>query len=232
MQGSYLIYGNESKNRLKKVFELLEAHNITEDSNTPDLLVVELEDKNSIGIEKARDITKFLSTKPFSGNNKAVIINDAHRLTEQAQNALLKLLEEPPSYALIFLNTNRENDLLDTVISRCQKILVRTDEKLGSEIDTDNYDKNQADEVKSNKSENIITFQEISGKDIKGRFESIEILAKLDRMELCKLLTQWIKQARKSGSYNSIEKIIKLKSDLETSNLNLKLGLEWLCLNL
>ncbi len=75
-----------------------------------------------IGIDISRQIQSFLSTTPLSQPQKLVIINFAHNLTHQAQNALLKTLEEPPSYAQIILLANNTAKILPTILSRCQII--------------------------------------------------------------------------------------------------------------
>jgi DNA polymerase III gamma/tau subunit len=87
-------------------------------TNNPDLKVIK--PKNSIGIEQIRELQKFLSRKPYQYENQITIILNADKLTIQAQNALLKTLEEPPAHSLIFLTTNNKNKLLPTIISRCQ----------------------------------------------------------------------------------------------------------------
>lgn len=76
----------------------------------------------SIGIEEIKKIQKKLFLKPVNSQQKAVIIEDAHLLTPEAQNALLKVLEEPPANTLIFLNTENKEMLLPTIHSRCKVI--------------------------------------------------------------------------------------------------------------
>lgn len=78
--------------------------------------------KDKIGISSARKIKKFLQTKPYQNTHKIIYINNSHLLTPQAQNSLLKTLEEPPDNSLIFLITTNIDKLLSTVISRCQII--------------------------------------------------------------------------------------------------------------
>lgn len=76
----------------------------------------------SIGIEDVKQMQKKIFLKPIKSKNKAVVIEEAHLLTPEAQNALLKVLEEPPANTLILLNTNTKEALLPTIISRCQVI--------------------------------------------------------------------------------------------------------------
>lgn len=79
-------------------------------------------EKDSIGIEKTRDFQKLLSIRPVAHPIKVGIIHDAESLTIEAQNSLLKFLEEPPDNVFIFLSASNDHSLLPTVISRCQII--------------------------------------------------------------------------------------------------------------
>lgn len=87
--------------------------------NHPDIIRVTHE-KVSIGIDDIRiQVNNDIQIKPYSSPYKIYIIDEAEKLTEQAQNALLKTIEEPPSYAVIMLLTNNINSLLQTILSRC-----------------------------------------------------------------------------------------------------------------
>jgi len=85
--------------------------------NHPDVLTVKTE-KQSIGIDEIRKIQKELYKSPYQSDNKIIIIDDAHLLTVQAQNALLKSLEEPPSYVIFILLSQSLQNILPTVLSR------------------------------------------------------------------------------------------------------------------
>jgi len=74
----------------------------------------------SIGIEDIKQMQKKIFLKPIKSEFKAVIIDDAQLLTIEAQNALLKVLEEPPAHTLIILSTDTKETILPTIISRCQ----------------------------------------------------------------------------------------------------------------
>lgn len=86
----------------------------------PDYL--EIDGKEGIKIEQVRDLIYKLSLKPYSGKYKVVVIDQAENFTDEAANALLKLLEEPTSGTLIILITSNPNRLPKTIISRTQKI--------------------------------------------------------------------------------------------------------------
>ena len=90
-------------------------------SNNPDYNVIDL-DENSIKIEQIRLMNSKIYEKPIISNKKVYIINNAEAMTKEAQNCLLKTLEEPPEYAVIIIIGTNENMLLNTIRSRCVKI--------------------------------------------------------------------------------------------------------------
>ncbi len=90
----------------------------------PDARWIEPESKSRrIRIEVLREqVLPFVGRTSFSGGWKAVVLLDADRMTDQAANAFLKALEEPPPRTLLLLTTERPQDLLPTVSSRCQRM--------------------------------------------------------------------------------------------------------------
>lgn len=92
-----------------------------ENNNNPDFTIIDTEEKN-IKIEQIRYIEQKISEKPITSNRKVYIINNSDTMTREAQNCLLKTLEEPPEYATIILIASNENKLLNTIRSRCIKV--------------------------------------------------------------------------------------------------------------
>lgn len=86
-----------------------------------DTLVIE-PDPLSIGIDHIKQAIIYATKQPLKHHRKSIIIHQAHTLTVEAQNALLKLLEEPPSYLDILLIAVSKHTLADTVLSRCHII--------------------------------------------------------------------------------------------------------------
>jgi DNA polymerase-3 subunit delta' len=76
------------------------------------------EEKNPYGIDVSRQIIKFLSSTPSISRKKAVLIDNAHLLTEEAQNSLLKIIEEPPENSVIILVSHRPTQIFETILSR------------------------------------------------------------------------------------------------------------------
>ena len=86
----------------------------------PDIIRVTHEKPNTISTDDIRDqVNSDVGIKPYRSPYKIYLINEAEKMTPQAQNALLKTLEEPPAYAVILLLTSNINALLPTILSRC-----------------------------------------------------------------------------------------------------------------
>ena len=91
-----------------------------ETGNQPDIIWVGHEKPDGISVEEIRtQIVNDISLKPYSSMYKIYIVPDAQLMNSQAQNALLKTLEEPPEYAVIMLLTNNVNKFLPTILRRC-----------------------------------------------------------------------------------------------------------------
>ncbi len=88
--------------------------------NQPDIIKIVHEKPNTISVDDIRiQINNDIAIKPYSSPYKIYIVNEAEKMSTQAQNALLKTLEEPPAYAVILLLTTNVNAMLQTILSRC-----------------------------------------------------------------------------------------------------------------
>ncbi len=85
--------------------------------NNPDFFVMEAEGA-SISVDEVRRMQQDISVRPLYSGKKVYLIIDADKMTVQAQNCLLKTLEEPPGYAVIILTASNSNSLLETIRSR------------------------------------------------------------------------------------------------------------------
>ena len=94
--------------------------------NQPDIIYVQHEKPALISVDEIRkQVNNDIAIKPYSSARKIYIIDEAEKMNAQAQNALLKTLEEPPSYATIMLLTTNVEALLQTIRSRCVTLTIK-----------------------------------------------------------------------------------------------------------
>ena len=89
--------------------------------NHPDFYLIN-ENGENIKVDTIRNLTEKVIEKPIISNKKVYIINDCEKMTKEAQNCLLKTLEEPPEFVVIMLISSNENLILNTIKSRCMSI--------------------------------------------------------------------------------------------------------------
>ena len=88
--------------------------------NQPDIIYVRHEKPNTISVDDIRtQVNNDIVIKPYSSRYKIYMIDEAEKMNEQAQNALLKTIEEPPAYAILILLTTNAAAFLPTILSRC-----------------------------------------------------------------------------------------------------------------
>lgn len=162
--------------------------------NQPDIIWVRHEKPTSIGVEEVRtQLVGDILIKPYSSPYKIYIIDEAEKLTVQAQNVLLKTVEEPPAYAVIIFLTANAESLLPTILSRCILLNMRP----VSEDVIRSYLKDKAG-VLEDKAELCTAFsQGILGKALKLaqsesfdaiRNHAVVLLKNIENMELSELL--------------------------------------------
>ncbi len=253
MKGSILIYGGTTALRHARVSTLLTNLELTADEVNPDMLVITPEGvSNTISIDKIRELIKYIGQLPYINRNKCVIINSADRLTTQAQNALLKTLEETPSYATIILETKNLKALLPTVVSRCQKINAAETSQSREGVDgtelgagharansyTDSTDAyaNSISESQLAKMLSMTLGQRLSYAAELAKEESEALSELLDTMvrDLQQQIARNIvvEKAQQAANAHNAHLILQVKNDLENTNINTKLALEYLVLNL
>lgn len=97
-----------------------------ESENQPDIIRVFHEKPNSIGVEEIREqLCNDIQIRPYSSPYKIYLVDEAEKMTVQAQNALLKTIEEPPAYGIILLLTTNSEAFLPTILSRCVTLKLR-----------------------------------------------------------------------------------------------------------
>lgn len=99
--------------------------------NHPDFYLIN-EEGETIKVDSMREVTEKVIEKPIVSRKKVYIINDCDRMTKEAQNCLLKTLEEPPEFVVMILISSNENIILNTIKSRCMSLKFRNieDEEL------------------------------------------------------------------------------------------------------
>ncbi len=169
------------------------------------------EDKNSIGIKEVNDISGWVYQK--SENLRSVLINNAEKLTEEAQNSLLKIIEEPPQNILIILITLNPDLLLYTIKSRCLTINLSVQGEKNTELI-----KEAEIFLKSNYLERSLIIDRMSKED-KSREELedflLELLKILSKIDIEK--TEFVKKA-----YIGIRRGTNVKLTLDYLNINLE----------
>ncbi len=90
-------------------------------ANGTSLNMIEMDAASNRGIEKIRELINEVDYRPVSGKYKVYIIDEAHNLTNEAFNALLKTIEEPPEHVIFILATTEAHQIIPTIMSRCQR---------------------------------------------------------------------------------------------------------------
>ena len=276
---AYLFSGPESvgKFTLAKLFanSVISGRNIfrnntsllmAKEKDELDLIIIEPEIEEKKGIKKEKDIKiekikearKDLILYPYNGKKKILIVNDAHKMTVSAQNALLKILEEPNETSIIILITHNDSEILPTIKSRCQKIkfFLADAEEMGK-ISGDSRNNNLIDfamgrpglalKMKENKEELNLKkkdFEELIKFSSAGINERLNLAEKMSAnvAEAVKKFEFWtwiirreiIKRGLSKGffSYKTIEKIEKTLETIKNTNANARLAIENLFLEI
>ena len=121
MLSSIIITGGNGKSRVGEALKIRQKYiHYSSFQNDPDTYI--LDEEKKISINAVRHLQIWLQKKPYQALKKIVLIKKAENLTIPAQNAFLKILEEPPKNSIIILTTQNINLLLSTITSRCQII--------------------------------------------------------------------------------------------------------------
>ncbi len=225
--------------------------------SNPDILNI-LPIDGSITIEQVRKARKFLSWGSYFGSKKVLIIDNAHMMTVEAQNALLKVLEEPNASSVLILISNQPDMLLDTIQSRCQKVEFKAH---GEDVFTKVF----VDQKLSNLQKEFLfefchgsvglLYKLLEKGALQDMKKKIEVLTKLqlsplyermllvkkladeEREDLQKMVLYWIlymhtRLKSEIGLYSIIENIQELYDTIMYSQFNMQTALERFSLNL
>lgn len=130
---SYLIVGSQNQTAIE---EVAKRYKVDLNKTSPDITFIKPEKtlrdgrQGSISIDQVREMKREIYQKPVSTRFKIVLIESAEKLTREAQNSLLKVLEEPPPHAIIILDAKNKANLLPTIVSRSTIIRANTQKTL------------------------------------------------------------------------------------------------------
>jgi DNA polymerase III delta prime subunit len=182
----------------------------------------------SIGIERIKKLQQRLYLKPLKSLQKACVINDAQLLTTEAQNAMLKFLEEPPDNTIIFLTASTKEALLPTILSRCQVIELLTANNLSEKEGEELYE--QIERLRSLTVSDSLQMAETIAKNKDEALLWLENIIITMRTKL--LLTVEEGSRGKEWYVFTIRQFQKTYETVKTTNTNLRLTLEHLFLSL
>ena len=221
-----------------------------ESGNHPDIIRVTHEKPDSIGVDEIRSqLVDDMGIKPYSSPYKVYLVDEAEKLTVQAQNALLKTMEEPPWYGVVILLTTNGDKLLPTIRSRC--IFLKTQSQKPGEVFLADEDRLRVlSLIHSVKDLNITQMAE-GAKELKDRKLPLAQLMDLIRLwfrdllvwkstgEMSRLLlseeVMYYREQADRYSWQAIENILNEISETEKrilSNVNYELALELLFLSI
>jgi DNA polymerase III delta prime subunit len=175
--------------------------------NHPDVLYFPAESK--LGMEQARIIKDHFTMRPYQAKGRVLIIEDISNITLDAQNALLKTLEEPPEEALILMGATSVDNLLPTVLSRCEVVTLNSKDSDLSHLYQD--------------------VQKLQSYSLEDRFEYVEKLK--DKEALLRALIQYFHQSLRSDTAKADIKFLKellLAEEWAKQNVNIRGILEYL----
>ncbi len=197
------------------VFSILQRDLNFDIKANPDFLMIENE---SFSIDNARDFGKWAIGKPLLGESKVSLIV-TKSITHEAQNALLKILEEPSLGTYIFIKLESQGGLLPTFLSRV-RILSVEDEDFENNISNENENKNNADKFLR--------------ADIRGKFSLIQSLSKkVDKTDMKELIKDLEKISYENytkdiSKAKAMKNMLKAKIFATSRGSSPKILLEWL----
>ena len=211
-----LLISPDLEERVEEINKTLRSHLGSGVLNHPDVLYFSADSK--LGIAEARKIKEHFSLKPYSAKGRAVVMENASNLTIEAQNALLKTLEEPPAEAILILGAPSDVKFLPTILSRCEIVRLKH-----TNSERSKYQSKYAEDIGR-----LIT----SSKE--ERFEYVEKLK--DRQEFLKALVLYFHQNlvsqaphMSSGEANFLKELLTAEQWAE-ANVNIRAILEYLML--
>jgi len=230
---SFLVIAKTPHKRREYIDAFCKERNI----NTFDITVIEKEEtKQSLGIDDIKRMQKKIFLKPVRSKTKAVILEDSQLLTIEAQNAMLKMLEEPPEHTIIILAADSEESLLPTIHSRCQIIRLKEEIRTLSEKDEQEI-KQFIENLNRLTIPQTLKLAEILAKDKQEAIKWIENVILMSREQLLHTMVLVSDERSVSGinpeqARNIIKAFQNLHTLLKTTNVNPRFAIEHTLLTL
>src|SRR3989344_8254921 len=212
---SFLISSKDRDEAFKKAVYLCSKNKI----NKIDIDSINFE--KSVGIEEVRGVQEKIYLKPIKSKTKAIILKAYNGLTIEAQNALLKILEEPPNNTIILLLTETVSQVLPTILSRCKNIAI--DDK------REKFSKKERDQI-------IEAISSLSSSGIGKRLKLAQDFGK-SREEAIVWIEKMIEEINEDTAFeqNKIKILQKMQETytiIKTTNVNQRFALENLFLSI
>ena len=171
--------------------------------NHPDFYYIGLKDESSIKIETIRKMQSKVQELPIVSKKKVYVIDDSEYMTKEAQNCLLKTIEEPPEFVTVILITSNENQILNTIKSRCLKI----------------YFQNIEDNILKQYLESVQGFQNISSNSLRAYNGSIGkallIHSKKEQYAILEKVFNNVENYHLTEAINELEVLYKNKESIQ-----------------
>lgn len=200
-------------------------------SDHPDHYVLRPNEQGSIGIKEIRTLNEWTNLRPFIKETKIALCIDFQTATTEAQNALLKTLEEPPNNTEIFLHVDDAQNILATVVSRCQ--LIHRPHEASHHPDMVWIQR----EAISQKSTEALEYYQLLTKphSLTEAFNMAEKIAKMERPAVLLLLDEMLRYASDDPEIQDMDKVTLYKAllkakELISQNVNIRLSLEHIAL--
>lgn len=221
----------------EKTFEQYETFSkmlLNTSSDIKNIVQIIATEKNTISIDEIRNLNKAVYEKPSEFEYNIYVIEDAHKMRDEAQNALLKTLEDLPSYSIIIMTTDNRYKLLNTIISRCQIITISSQYEIDFYSDIWTKVLNILNDTLENRyyiiNKERQTIKELAEDRIKllniftKIFTDVFFHVKSDNFKYNQLLTK-LSKIQKSNIEEILFKIEKIK-ELTKVNINFQLAFE------
>ncbi len=192
----------------------------------PDFILTAPDKRDKIRLEKIHELQDLMLRAPFQSHERFILIHNAEKMTLQAQNALLKLIEEPPERNILFLTVSKPNSLLDTIKSRSVAVHIKKSYENRSSVFFDYspyikdfcelFDTSSIVSLKKQLSENI----DFKKYDFSVNIKNIEIFAKKTIKKYSDLYKDKVQESSENNTFTPIN-----ENDLNNITMRMYLSL-------